>query len=681
MFAQFLLGALIVLMILSPQSSAATENANTLFMKGMSLEASLQTFAARSCFAEAIQMEPDNTGYQEHNAWFLNEYGFSEEAEKAFLSLAKIKLTDTIYRGLAWNQLSVGHLTESIVTYRRVISDISPTILESQALTEIRHRLSDENNAKIASLLVHLSQSPSDISTQQELFQTYIYQGLWDDAFRIGKQIRSENPNDLHFKWEFARTLFWGNRLEQADSEFASIVATHPGNPFILWEWAKVQLARNKLKKAENNLETALRLAPATPEIIRDLAELYARLGYSNKSLNLVQLLLQNKERSLTVALTEARCNHFLGSRDKAQQLYQQILAKYPANQEALYGRAEISVKAGSVYDATSSLRLLEVINNHDPRIHELREILKASNPPRIALQTDWYGNSNNFSRFSSGYDFKRSLWTDLLVGTGYTFSKFSQSGFNTINRQSIFVQAEKRIQPFLTIAGRLDGNFYDNRQNHLNLRLSTIVALNPSGVVKLGYDHIDIIDTEPVFGNQFYNPVVSIGAARLKLTTNDYSAYLRQTIVKELALWGKLTYGDYSDNNLKVSSVIGVDYSPVMFPSLKAYYSYFYLNYSHKAPENAYFDPSNFSAHTIGMAYHLKFHRFGYGGEWSLNYLQRSGGIGNTISAFTDFDITDIQGIHCEAKYFYQNRGENRDSFSGHYSAQQILLSYFILF
>ncbi|KAB0666860.1 tetratricopeptide repeat protein [Oryzomonas japonica] len=681
MFAQFLLYPLIVLIVLSPQFSSAAEDAHTMFMKGMSLEASLQTFAARSCFAKAIQIEPDNTGYKEHNAWFLNEYGFSEEAEKFFLNLVKIKPTDTIYRGLAWNQLAVGHLAESVATYREVIPDISSIFLESRALVNIRRRLSEDNAAKINKLLVHISRAPSDTSAQQELFRTYTYQGLWDDAFRIGQQIRNDDPNNLHFRWEFARMLFWSNRLEQADSEFASMAATRPDNPFILWEWAKVLSARNRLEEAGKNLERALLLAPATPEIIKDLAELHARRGDSQKSLKLTQLLLENKERPLIAALTEARCNHFLGNENKAQQLYKQILALYPANQEALWGLAEISVKTGPVYDATNAIKQLETINDSDPRIYELLEILKISNLPRITVQTDWYSNSNNYSRLNSGFDFEGSLWAGLLTKTGYTYSRFSQNGFNTINRQSVFVQAEKKIQHYLAITGRLDGNIYDNQQNHLNLRLSSTVELNSLGVVKLSYDHIDIIDTEPAFGNQFYNPVVSIGAARLKLTTNDYSVYLRQGIVKELALWGKLTYGDYSDDNLKLSSVVGVDYSPELFPNFKAYYSYFFLNYSHKALESAYFDPSDFSAHTTGMAYRVKSDRFIYGGEWNLNYLQRSGGIGNTISIFTGLDIGNTQGLHCEAKYFYQNRGENRDSFSGHYAAQQILLSYFILF
>ncbi|GFE61250.1 tetratricopeptide repeat protein [Geobacter sp. AOG2] len=681
MFPPCLLGILIIFMVLPPQLSAATENANKLFMKGLSLEASLQTFEARNYFAEAIHEEPDNSGYREHNAWFLNEYGFSEEAEKAFLNLTRIKSTDIIYQGLGWNQLAVGHLTDSIATYRRVFPDISTTMLESQALAEIRHRLSDDNTTKITNLLIHLSHSPSDISAQQELFRTYAYQGLWNDAFRIGQQIRNEVPNDFHFHWEFARALFWSNQLEQADSEFALMVVSHPDNAFILWEWAKVQLARNKLKEAGNNLETALRLAPTTPEIIRDLAELYARLGYSKKSLNLAQQLLQNKERPLAATLTEARCKHFLGSFAEAQQQYKQILAIYPTNNEALWGLTEVSAKTGSAYDAASAITVLKNIDRDDPRIHALREFLKTSNAPRITVQTDWYSNSNKYSRFNIGFDFEGSPWSGLLASTGYTFSSFSQSDFNTINRQSVFAQAEKKILRFLSIAGRLDGNFYDNQQNHLNLSLSTTFLLTSSGVVKLSYDHIDLIDTEPAFGNQFYNPIVSIGAVRLKLTTNGYSAYLRQGIAKELALWGKLTYGDYSDNNHKLSSVIGIDYSPVIFPNIKAFYSYFFLDYSHEAPEHAYFDPSNLSAHTIGVSYDIKSDYFSYGAKWSLNYLQRSGGLSNTISAFTDMHITDLQRVRCDAKFFYQNRGENRDSFSGYYSAQQFLLSYSILF
>jgi len=677
----FLSSMFILLMLIPLQVSASNGKGHSLFLMGMSHEAFFQVFAARNYFADAVREEPGNRGYKEHYAWFLSEYGFNEEALPVFSSLSEPDTTDAVNRGLAWNQLAIGKLAESVATYRKIFTDISPTTRDAQALIEIRSKLSDENNNKISRLLLLISKSPADISAKRELFRTYVYQGKYIDAQQVGEQIRNEIPDDIHFHWEFARMFYWGNQLDRANTEFAAMASAHPDNPFILLEWAKVQLALNKPSEAGSNLEKAFALAPSTPEIVKDLAEFYARQGDSDKSLHLAQSLYSNKSRPLAAALTEARCYYLLGDQVKARSCYKQILATYPENAEALIGLAESSLKSGAVYETASSIKKLEDIKYNDSRIYAVQEILRTTIVPQFNVQTDLYGNSNKYSRLNSSLSVSGSPWSGLLAGAGYTFSEFKQNGYTTVNRQSVFLQADKRLTHSLLFTGRLEGTFYDNAQNNLNIRLSSIVTPNSSSVIKLSFDHIDIIDSEPVFDNQLYNPVVSIGAVHLKVTTNDYSLYLQQKLSKEVALWGKFIFGAYSDNNQKVSAVLGGDYSPAMFPALKVSYSYYYLDYLHKAPESAYFDPSNFLTHTIGLAYKEKAGRFSYGGEWYLNYLQRSNGIGNTLSGFAEFSLNETQKLHFVSRNFYQNKGENRDSLSGYFSAYQILLSYSKMF
>jgi tetratricopeptide (TPR) repeat protein len=661
--------------------SLAAKDAQTLFMEGMSFESSLNIFEARDHFAEAVNKAPNNTGYQEHYAWFLNEYGFSEEAETAFLQLIKATPTDSVYHGLGWNQLAVGHMRESLDTYRHVFLDTPQKTSETLEITAIRRRLSDENNTKISELQIRLSQSKNDLFAKKELFRTYAYQGMWVDAERIGKQIRNEVPHDTHFNWEFARMLYWSQQFERADIEFAAMASIHPDNAFILWEWAKVQSARNKFKEARGNLETALKLAPGTPEIVKDLAELYARQGNDRESLLLAQSLYLVRARHLTASLTEARCYHFMGDYHNALIRYNRILEKYPANIEALWGVAEISINCGRIAETMSAISRFESINKNDPRLYILREKLKSIKIPQMVIQTDLYGNSNKYSRLNSGFSTKWMFWPGLLTSTGYTFSRFSESGYTPVTRQSLFIQTEKKFPKIISVTGVLEENIYDNQQNHLNVRLSAESVPNQSNVVKLSYDHIDIIDIEPSFGNQLYNPVVSIGAVKLKITTNDYSVYMHSEPLKEVAFWGKFIYGEYSDGNRKLSTVIGADYSTPLFPALTLSYSFFYLDYSKMAPEGAYYDPSNFLSHAVGVAYRNKSGFWNYGGEWQVNYLQRSNGVGDTLSGFAGLALGDAQELRSEARYFYQNKGENRNSTSGHFSAQQILLSYVLHF
>lgn len=688
MFKTFLLGVLILSILSPPSLYASPENATALFSDALNLEKSLQVFSARRLFADALASAPDNIGYQEHNAWFLNEHGFSEEAEAAFLRLSKIKPSEDVYRGLGWNELSNGRYSAAIESYNHIYPGISTKYTKPQAIVEIRRNLNNENTLKTSKLILQLSQDPSDINARKELFRMYANQGKWESAKTLGKQIRNLAPDDLHFQWEFARMLYWGGDLEHANAEFTLLTTILPNNPFIIWELSKVQFAQSKYEDARKNLELALSLAPDTSEIIKDLAELNALNGDEIKAIALVKLLTNINKQPLITLLTEARCYHFLGKHDTAASRYRKILSIYPENIEALWGLAETALNTGSTDESAKIVTNWESIKPDDSRLKSIKAKLKNINSPKFSIIADVYSNSNKYLRINSGIALEKLMLPDQPIRIGYNFSLFRQRGFNDINRHSVFLQTEKQLK-LINLNARIDGNFYDNQNNQINVRASATLIPDSSRLVKLSYDHIDIIDTEQIFGNQLYNYVVSIGSVALNLTTNDYSIYLKQSFLKEFDLWAKLTYGIYSDENRKLGVVTGFDYNPKAIPGLKAYYSYFYLDYerpaviyiTEKRSESAYFDPSHLSVHTTGASYQKKLENFTYGGDLSLSYLPCNSGIGYTIAGFIGLNITDSQKLRCEARYFYQNRGENRQSSSGHFSAEHILLAYEIIF
>jgi hypothetical protein len=233
-------------------------------------------------------------------------------------------------------------------------------------------------------------------------------------------------------------------------------------------------------------------------------------------------------------------------------------------------------------------------------------------------------------------------------------------------------------------VQGGGDLNRYDNGQDRVNggvtLRAYPFRGRTHIGV---GYRHLDIIDTEPAFGNPLYNYVASIGAVGEGITTDDFSLHLRQLVGDGLELWGNLAYGLYSDGNDKLMYVVGADYRLTDEPALHLRYSYFSLGYRQPAPVYregdsrvaAYFDPEHYTVHTAGAE--LSFTMGGLIGVSlvdDVSYVVTSESVTNAVMCAVTLKISRRDELQLDLRYATDIF---RDGDDGDFEAVHTVLSY----
>lgn len=656
------------------------------FRAGMELEKRLMILDARDKFREALAMDPGNAGYLEHYAWFLQFNGFNEEAAGVFRRAIPMKVDrDALYRGLAWNEKVVGRLADALAAYEKAVRIETPREDLKGAMEEVGRRLSQESDAEISLLKGELSKNPGNYDLLRKLRQAYVSRGDFDGAIGTAEKILARHPGDMPSRMEHARVLFWGGRKEQAEAAYKSLLVDSPDNAFLYFELGGLQSAMGKLPEARQSLEKSLALYPDAARSKKELAEVLARMGKHEEAIAMASSIGPTEGERLTARLALARSRHFSGRLREAAPIYREILKEYPYNADALWGLTETSLYTGD-FDTAGAVLEKWRSAGEDGRFPKQKALHDSLASPALGAKAEYYSNSSNLIRINDGFDQRLHGRMRSTFDLGYYHTYFHQSRFDSISRLTLFAEGEAGLAERLRVGGRIAGNFYTNDQNHLNGRFSLSADPARNWVVALNYERLDIIDTELPFRNALYNYVVTIGSVGRKIQTNDYSVYVQGSPIERLELAGKFLYGDYTDGNRKSSVMLDASWRVFDNPGVRIGYNYFYLDYKDPAPlfveggasTSAYYDPKNLEVHTLYLGFrHELAGRLFYGLEERISHIPKSDGIANSVFAFVAFPFGPRHGLRLDGRYFYQNDGVDRSGNSGHFSADNVIVSY----
>jgi tetratricopeptide (TPR) repeat protein len=685
--------AMTIALLLGAQTFAfGADAAFETFQVGLGLEQSLKHFEAADKFKEAIAAEPDNAGYLEHYAWFLSADGFPEEAAAAFrAALPHSANQNSIYQGLAWNEKLLGRFNESIADYGKAFNtDFSATTYRA-SFEAISARLNADNQLKVQQLAARPASGPEGKAASLALFDAYISLGELKSALEVGSKLAAAHPENLEMQLKLARVRYWSGATESAQAALQDLLMVSPDNAFLYYELGKMLHSQGKTFEATGALVRSISLHPACVACKKELAEVLAEEGHSSEALSLAASLDGKKGASLTAQLAAARVLHFSGNLSEAASRYRKILRAYPHNSDALWGLTETSLLTGRTDTAAAELAIWQQ-GGPDPRLERLRERLNFQIAPRLGLLAEYYANSAGFTRYNAGTSLK-AHYLGTSFDLGYHYSAFLQERFHAIERNSLSLGLERRFSDSFRAELGGSANLYDNDQSHLNGKASLYFEPSSRFALALNTEHVDIIDTEPVFRNAIYNYVVTIGSVGRKVSTDDESIYARGTVYPNLDLWGKALFGFLSDGNRKTSFLGGADYHLSRAPEVTLGYSYFFLDYR-KAAENyqqgansigAYYDPTNFEVHTVSLAYKQEFApRFSLGTEGRLAYIPKSEGVAGSLFLNLSCRLADRHLLRLDAREFYQNKGVDRFASSnggGHFRAENVVLSYEYVF
>lgn len=681
--------AIIVLVLLwgTLATGLAADDAYSQFKVGITQEHELEVFKARETFQQVVGVDPTNTGYREHFAWFLHRNGFAEEAVMQFRALLVSSPGNNAYlRGLGWNEWQVGRHDAALAAYRQLFNLPVAGADQRPAFTKIRELLGQENREAVRRLQDELTAHPADRALRVKLVQAYLDAGMFPEARKLAEGLLQEPPADLSMQLSLVQALSWGGQHQEAAENMKQLVATHPDNAFMQLKLGRLLIAAGKRAEAAPHLNRAVALNGRSAEAHKELAEHLAITGNAAEAMALANKIADTPEDALTSKLARARVRHFSGSLHEAQPIYRQILATYPQNREALWGLTETLVYTGAHAAAAEVMTQWELGAAADERFALQKHRLNAATAPLLGIRTNYYGNSADFLRMDAGVDGRLHLTNNFTLLPAYVFSRFSQQGFSDIQRHAVSLNAEYRPGKSFSAGAGLGLSHLDSGQQRLSSNVALTLALGPGGEVGIAHDHRAIIDTEPSFGNPIYNYVVTLGALGRRIYTDDYTLSLKQELGERFVAWGKLTHGDYADGNRKGSRTLGVDFLPLRTTGPTISYTYFYLDYARPAPAysegdaviSAYFDPIDLEVHTIGISTSRSMtESMRLGGEWRASYIPKSSGIANSLFGHISLRIAQTQTIRLDARLFHQDKGVTRTGIGGHFSAFNVLLAY----
>ncbi len=603
------------------------------------------------------------------NAAMMN--GFKPE----FLNDAPETLTERVTPG-----------KQALVLYQSIYPlRLPPQLSLSETLQRIDRDTATEDAKKIGAAQINLSRRPGDASLWRKLFEAHLYAKDYKNAEAIGARIKAKNPRDLAFRLQYARMFFWEGKKERAEMEYKALIVESPNNAFLYYELGNIQTAIGKLREAEVSLRRSLALYPNAILTKKALAEVLAMRGKFVEARVIAVTLRSDETNALAGDLTMAKIHHYTGRLADATTYYQKTLQQFPHNEDALSGLAECLIYQGDYIGAQEILQRWRETSTDD-RIDARDVLFRRYTAPAVSLKAEFYSNSIEYSRFSAGADFRILPTLNSRLNVGYYYSDFRQAGVEDIHRHSVFAAGEYKLAKALAISGGVTVNSYDNDWNSINGRIE--LDAKPAAWLELSakYDHTDIVDTEPPFGNAIYNPVATIGAVEKKLTSDNYSLFAKASPVDRLAISGQLQYGAYSDGNQKTSAFIDVDYTLLRKPMLQLGYTFYYLNLANPADLfaigsrsiPAYYDPSNFQVHTARLSWtHEVTPKLRYGLEERLSYIPGARGIGQSLFGFLELQQGASATFRLDARHSYQTKSLGRTTVSGSFQSVDFVVSY----
>ena len=186
------------------------------------------------------------------------------------------------------------------------------------------------------------------------------------EADRILQELAKQSPltgNLQQLSAEVALKAATASLLEERDFQLAlrrarSVVASNPGNykaHLVLGQILSVGATRQLASEAEKSLRRAVELAPNEPETWVALVQHLARAKKKDKAEESLRQA-QEKLPKDKAPLATARCWEVLGDKNKAREIYDQVVAAQPGEPSILTLAADFYLRAGFRNDALQLL-------------------------------------------------------------------------------------------------------------------------------------------------------------------------------------------------------------------------------------------------------------------------------------------------------------------------------------
>lgn len=673
------------------QEEPKKEWAKAAYENALELAKRLEVFQANRAFKFSLEEDPYNKGYREKYAWHLQAFSFIEEAVPQFyLLLPEAKEKKPFYTVLGWDLRSLGQLDQSVWAFSHLYP-IPYCFTLSNKFILIGNLYRREEYRKINELyrLLECGEG-NEWEIRKKLFDAYAYLGDMKEAGFLAQQILSVYPNEYVVHYRYAHTLYQKRMYCESALQYQLLLEKLPGNAFLYLSLGNVYEEMGCLESSKEAYQTAFYL-DQNSRTERAYARILSKLGCCFEAEALAHEIIPGDGETLTKSLSVAETNLNCGSVETASAIYRNVLDEYPYNQEALWGILKASTITDNFDDNRLGYRRWSTVWFNYPFQNYLADYYRS---PDVTLSSEYFTNSSKFRSFAIGSGLSQYVGCNTRIAEGYYFTQFSQKHFDTIDRNTAFVNFQKFFDKGWEGQVRLIGNHYHKLQKKhstinqvsgklyskwiYNCHFHLLNHVTDELAIDVGYDYYDVIDTVPPFDNPIYDYSSQIGATALNIRTSDLNVFFNYT-KERFYVMGNWITGRYSDGNTKHTRFVKTGYRICEIPVVNMYYSYFFLNFKKAAPlflqngfsEGAYYDPKNFEIHIFGIDsnYHVT-EKLQLGGELAAVYIPKCKNFAYSASTFLDYLLDDQWSLRIDLRYYYQNRSLNRNGITGYYHA-----------
>ena len=645
----------------APKPSPA---ADTAFARGEKAEKQLRIYEARALFRQAIKETPDVSGVAEHTAWFLFLNGFHDEECLNVLRWAAPKSQQP-----AAMERAARHV-------ERELGLRGPTDQEEKAAK----RAFDESQIAKASS-----------GTDEQLGGALVDAGEFAEGVPRLEKALAADPTNGPLELRLARAYVWAQRSAEADAAYGRLLQKHPGNPAILFERSKVAADRTMLDRARGMLIAAEQGRPRDARILLERSRVEARLVNRVAALDAVSRMPPQDQASTLAILARARAEHYRGQFGPGRDGYAYVLSRAPYLEEAAHGLSECRMRRGELGSSDALLgtwmpmeRSLDWTSRTD--------LFAELTDPGIGADYATYSNSLGYFEHDFGLDGYWHPTPETEVRPALVNSIFTQSGFNSIDRQGALVDVNHRPQDWMATHARLGVNGYTN--NWVSPVGGVSMEFFPTHWLDIGggAEYFNLIDFQPPFGIGIYDIVTTIGGVGNKISSTQGFLDMRLRPWAGWTLYGRARVASFSDGNVFQDDYAeaSYDFRPGGPIRTRAGVAYYFLALSEDAPlyqqvpggpiTGAYYSPAALDV----ISYNLEMsgkprERLDVGGEGHLYQILENSGLGVGIFLFVRQQLeSPLSVLRFDARYFTQNRGLTRQSKSaGSYDALNFVLSY----
>ena len=542
----------------------------------------------------------------------------------------------------SWNNMG----EKAISCYKKII-ELDPVDTEAKK-TLAQYYIWNNRQLEAIELLEKVVMfEPDNIELRRQLAQLYSWNNMPDKAIKEYEAIVRSDSTDTTIIKLLANNYFWTNRPLKGIKMLERVVALEPDSLNFRKQLAQQYIWNEMPQQAIVQYEEILKRDPEDGEILEKLAQQYIWNNRSKEAAKLYEKLVGKKPDNLNFNMQLARAYQWSNQGEKAEKPLQEVLKQQPYNKEALLSLAELQRWSGRWDMAKDNLeKLLQI----DPKNQKARQLLAGI---REEYGTVLYGRYYRIS------DSNQIIREEIPIVAKVDYNHHWQYQF-AVKEYRVKDERLDSLQIGYHVQARLKYNFSPRTSTFVKLGLTNYSSgWTPfSFKIQLNQSFFNRIYTN----FQFYQTETREGVRALtdRIVIHGVMGELFWQINRRLSCSGTYQRHFYSDNNDKLTTSTGINYSQKIKASKLILYGYYvYEDFRNIYPSSfPYWTPEQLSTISLGVNLTHNFNNWLYLG-WGYALTNQQGIYSNNFSgeamiSLTKYDRISFQYLKNGSKIYH---------------------------